>query len=91
MEKKISFVMASLRPHGPPHTPSVEVSLIAGHLVQLPWEPGSVVAGEVRGKGQRDPVAASHSGLPDTVPADLDPGATCLSTCLSSLAVSYPR
>ena len=90
MEKRISFVTAPRRPHGPMHTPSVEVSLIAGHRVQLPWEPGSMVAGEVMGKGQRDPVAPSPSGLHDVVPADLDPGATCLAMWLSSLVVPYP-
>ena len=88
MEKRISFVTAPLRPHAPPRTQSVEVSLIAGHLVLLPWEPGSVAAGQVRGKGQRDPVAASHSGLPNVVPAGLDlgppvcPRACPLSQCL---------
>ena len=41
-----------------------------------------MVAGQVRGKGQRDPVAASHSGLPDVVPADLDLGPpVCLRAC----------
>ena len=73
------------------NTPSVEVSLIAGHLAQLPWELGSVVAGEVRAKGQRDPVAPSHSGLHDIVPADLDPDATCLAMWLSSLVMPFPR